>query len=242
LVDTGNRGLFKLGPGLDFNGRVGAEHALHFSLHLRRVIARQEHAPGKWPAEVGKVERFAYDVVPTTASGLYIPPMSSSQVNRPATEPAPPRVVVADDQATVREGLLLMLGLIPDVSVVCARSYLTKDADRSEIANAIRSALSGLAALDRGVQAALITAATRGGSLGTGDRPPPLPADLPDGLAKREAEILSLLARGMANPDIAGALYLSGATVKSHINRTFAKTGSPDRIAAARYAREHGLV
>ncbi len=149
---------------------------------------------------------------------------------------------MADDQATVREGLLLMLGLIPDVSVVCARSYLTKDADRSEIANAIRSALSGLAALDRGVQAALITAATRGGSLGTGDRPPPLPADLPDGLTKREAEILSLLARGMANPDIAGALYLSGATVKSHINRTFAKTGSPDRIAAARYAREHGLV
>lgn len=46
----------------------------------------------------------------------------------------------------------------------------------------------------------------------------------------------------MANPDIAGMLYLSGATVKSHINRIFAKTGSPDRIAAARYSREHGLV
>ena len=229
-------------------------------------------------------------------------------MSAPATEPAPLRVVVADDQATVREGLVLMLGLLPDVSVVGsaangkeaielvskyrpdavlmdlhmpvldgveasrrltqehpgvaivvlttyaddasvlaalaagARSYLTKDADRSEIANAIRGAVSGLAVLDRGVQAALVAAATRGGPMGTGDRPQPLPAELPDGLTKREAEILSMLARGMANPDIAGALYLSGATVKSHINRIFAKTGSLDRVAAARYAREHGLV
>jgi DNA-binding NarL/FixJ family response regulator len=46
----------------------------------------------------------------------------------------------------------------------------------------------------------------------------------------------------MANPDIAGTLYLSGAIVKSRMNRIFAKTGSPDRIAAARCAREHGLV
>ena len=229
-------------------------------------------------------------------------------MSAPAAEPAPLRVVVADDQATVREGLVLMLGLLPDVSVVGsaangkeavelvskhrpdavlmdlhmpvldgveasrrltqehpgvaivvlttyaddasvlaalaagARSYLTKDADRSEIANAIRGAVSGLAVLDRGVQAALVAAATRGGPMGTGDRPQPLPAELPDGLTKREAEILSMLARGMANPDIAGALYLSGATVKSHINRIFAKTGSLDRVAAARYAREHGLV
>ena len=229
-------------------------------------------------------------------------------MSAPTTEPAPLRVVVADDQATVREGLVLMLGLLPDVSVVGsaangkeaielvskyrpdavlmdlhmpvldgveasrrltqehpgvaivvlttyaddasvlaalaagARSYLTKDADRSEIANAIRGAVSGLAVLDRGVQAALVAAATRGGPMGTAARPQPLPAELPDGLTKREAEILSMLARGMANPDIAGALYLSGATVKSHINRIFAKTGSLDRVAAARYAREHGLV
>ena len=65
--------------------------------------------------------------------------------------------------------------------------------------------------------------------------------DLPDGLTKREAEILSMIARGMANPDIAAELYISIHTVKSHINRIFAKTGSFDRNAAARYAREHGL-
>jgi DNA-binding NarL/FixJ family response regulator len=69
-----------------------------------------------------------------------------------------------------------------------------------------------------------------------------LPTELPDGLTKREAEILVMMARGMTNPDIAGKLYLSAHTVKSHINRVFAKTGSSDRVAAVRYARDHGLV
>ncbi len=69
-----------------------------------------------------------------------------------------------------------------------------------------------------------------------------LPDDLPDGLTRREGEILAVVARGMTNPDIAAELYLSSHTVKSHINRIFAKTGSPDRVAAARYARDHHLV
>ena len=216
------------------------------------------------------------------------------------------RVVVADDQATVREGLVLLLGLLPDMDVVGAaangqeavdlvarhrpdavlldlhmpvldgveasrqitrdhpgvaivvlttyvddesvlsalaagaRSYLTKDADRAEIAHALRSAVTGLAVLDRNVQAALVAAATRGGPPGTQGHP--LPESLPDGLTKREAEILSMIARGTTNPEIAATLYLSSATVKSHINRIFAKTCSPDRAAAARYAREHGLA
>ncbi len=51
-----------------------------------------------------------------------------------------------------------------------------------------------------------------------------------------------MIARGMTNPDIAAALYLSARTTKSHINRIFAKTGSADRAAAIRYARDHGLA
>ena len=51
-----------------------------------------------------------------------------------------------------------------------------------------------------------------------------------------------MMARGMANGDIAAELYLSAHTVKSHINRIFAKTGSSDRPAAERYAREHHLA
>ncbi len=50
-----------------------------------------------------------------------------------------------------------------------------------------------------------------------------------------------MIARGMTNPDIAASLYLSAHTIKSHINRIFAKTGSADRAAAIRYASHHDL-
>jgi len=46
----------------------------------------------------------------------------------------------------------------------------------------------------------------------------------------------------MSNPDIAAELYLSTHTVKSHINRIFTKTGSPNRASAMRYAHEHHLA
>ncbi len=214
--------------------------------------------------------------------------------------PAPLRIVVADDQASVREGLVVLLDLLPDIEVVGsaadgeqalqvvaqtrpdailldlhmpvldgieatrrltgehpdvavvvlttfaddssilaalragARSYLTKDADRAEIAQALRSAATGLAVLDPAVQATLLAAAASGSAKAP-------PRDLPDGLTQREAEILCLIARGKTNPDIAADLYLSAHTVKSHINRIFAKTGSADRAAAIRYARDHDL-
>ena len=63
----------------------------------------------------------------------------------------------------------------------------------------------------------------------------------PDGLTQREAEILSLIARGMTNPEIAAQLYLSNHTIKTHISRIFAKTGSRDRAAAIGYAHRHNI-
>ena len=87
--------------------------------------------------------------------------------------------------------------------------------------------------LDPAVQAALLAAAASGQAKRGPAR------KLPDGLTQREAEILCLIARGKTNPDIAAELYLSAHTVKSHINRIFAKTGSADRAAAIRYARDH---
>ena len=213
------------------------------------------------------------------------------------------RIVIADDQASVREGLVLLLDLTPGITVVAsaadgrqalelvaehrpdailldlhmpvldgietaailtekhpevaivmlttyaddtsvlaalragARSYLTKNADRTEIAQALRSAASGLSVLDPAVQATLLAA--------TSDRPAATPsprADLPDGLTPREAEILTLLADGLTNPEIAARLVLSHHTIKTHINRIFAKTGSRDRAAATTYARAHHLT
>jgi DNA-binding NarL/FixJ family response regulator len=215
-------------------------------------------------------------------------------------QPAPLRIIVADDQASVREGLVLLLGLLPDIEVVAsaadgrqaidlvakhqpdailldlhmpvidgieatrqltqlhpavaivvlttyaddtsvlaalragASSYLTKDANRAGIASALRSAVSGLSVLDPTVRAALLAATAPSAPLPQPHRA--LPDVLPDGLTRREAEILAMMARGMTNPGIAAELYLSTHTVKSHINRIFAKTGSADRAAAVRYA------
>ena len=50
-----------------------------------------------------------------------------------------------------------------------------------------------------------------------------------------------MIARGMTNPEIAARLFLSSHTVKTHISRIFAKTGSRDRAAAIGYAHRHGI-
>jgi DNA-binding NarL/FixJ family response regulator len=121
-----------------------------------------------------------------------------------------------------------------------ARSYLTKDAGRAEIASTLRSAVSGLSVLDPAVRAALLAAATR--SAPPPEMPRAPPEVLPDGLTRREAEILAMMARGMTNPGIAAELYLSTHTIKSHVNRIFAKTGSADRAAAIRYALDQHLA
>jgi DNA-binding NarL/FixJ family response regulator len=125
-----------------------------------------------------------------------------------------------------------------DESVVAALSagaagYLTKDADRDDIRRALEAAAAGQAVLDASVQAALLKAA-RQGVVGR-------PATLPDGLTDREAEVLALIASGLSNNEIAERLYVAEATVKTHVNRIFAKTGSRDRAQAAVYAHRHGL-
>ncbi|MBO0817461.1 MAG: response regulator transcription factor, partial [Actinobacteria bacterium] len=68
------------------------------------------------------------------------------------------------------------------------------------------------------------------------------PGAPPDGLTAREAEVLTLLASGLSNAEIAQRLFLSNATVKTHINRIFAKTGARDRAQAVRYAYQHGMA
>jgi DNA-binding NarL/FixJ family response regulator len=227
---------------------------------------------------------------------------------------APLRIIVADDQASVREGLVLLLGGLPGIEVVGAaangeqaielvaehrpdailldlhmpvldgtettrrltaeypqvavvvlttylddasvlealragaRSYLTKDADHTEIASALRAAAEGLSVFDSRVHATLMNAASAGTSAGSEAEPGAAPADavrgapLPDGLTEREAEILRLIAQGLNNPEIAARLFVTSHTVKSHINRIFAKTGSRDRAAAIGYAHRHGLA
>jgi DNA-binding NarL/FixJ family response regulator len=232
-----------------------------------------------------------------------------------STVGAPLRIVIADDQASVREGLVLLLGGLPGIDVVGAaadgeqalalvaaqhpdailldlhmpvldgiattrrltaehpgvavvilttyaddesvldalragaRSYLTKDADRADIASALQAASGGLSVLDARVQATLLAAATSASSATAPTTAPTTPgaeeasghSSSPDGLTQREAEILTLIAQGLTNPEIAARLFLSNHTVKTHISRIFAKTGSRDRVAAIGYARRHNI-
>jgi DNA-binding NarL/FixJ family response regulator len=125
-----------------------------------------------------------------------------------------------------------------DESVIAALSagaagYLTKDASRDDIRRALDAAVAGQAILDPAVRAALLKAA---------QARPVRPAVLPDGLTDREAEVLGLIAAGLSNSEIAARLFVAEATVKTHINRIFTKTGSRDRAQAAAYAFRHGLA
>jgi len=117
-----------------------------------------------------------------------------------------------------------------------ARSYLTKDADRTHIAQALRAAAGGLTVFDPRAHATLLAA------MAAPARPETPVAPAPDGLTEREVEILGLIARGMTNPEIAAKLFLSNHTIKTHINRIFAKTGSRDRAAAIGYAHRKGIA
>jgi DNA-binding NarL/FixJ family response regulator len=119
-----------------------------------------------------------------------------------------------------------------------ARGYLTKDASAEQIEAAIRAVHAGQTHLDPLVQERLVATVTA--------QPPeaPMPGTqpLPAGLTTREAEVLTLLAAGLSNTEIAQRLFVSNATVKTHINRIFAKTGARDRAQAVRYAYQAGLA
>ena len=213
------------------------------------------------------------------------------------------RVLVADDQRVVREGLSTLIGLIEGVEVIGtaadgieaidiaqreapdvvlmdlrmprmegaeatrqiraalgttqvlvlttyaddeslfpalqagARGYLTKDASAEEIERAIRAVAAGETHLDNAVQQRLVAAVLDIAPTGSEHTPA-----LPDDLSPREVDVLKLIAAGLSNAEIAEALFVSNATVKTHINHIFDKTGSRDRSQAVRYAYLHGLV
>ncbi len=210
------------------------------------------------------------------------------------------RVVVADDQRVVREGLVLLLDLLDGVDVVgtaadgeeavamarqhrpdvvlmdlgmprCdgieatrrlrdepgvyvvalttyaddrsvldalragARGYLTKDAGAAAIHDALRRVARGESAIDPAVQHHLVAA------IATTEAQPERPT-LPDGLTPREAEVLTHIAAGLTNAEIAARLVVSKTTVKSHVNHLLAKIGAHDRAQAVGYAYRMGFM
>lgn len=226
------------------------------------------------------------------------------------------KVLIADDQAAVREGLALLLETMADVTVVgqasdgleavalvgetapdvvlmdlnmprCdgiaatarilaghedvrvvvlttyeddvsivralqagALGYLTKSATRADIERAVKAAAAGQAILDPGVQRRLLAAVTGSAAAGPSDLGPSgsapsgsAPAASGDAdLTAREIDVLRLIAAGQSNREIARTLFVGEATVKSHINHIFTKTGCRDRAQAVQYAFTHGYA
>ncbi|MGF1428638.1 response regulator [Kitasatospora sp. LaBMicrA B282] len=120
-----------------------------------------------------------------------------------------------------------------------AKGYLTKDADSDRIEAGIRAVHAGQVFLDPVVQQRLIAAALAEPA-GAGLTAAPGPgAEL---LTEREREVLLLIAQGLSNAEIAARLFVGQATVKSHVNRIYAKTGARDRAQAVGFAYRAGLV
>ncbi|MEW2566344.1 response regulator [Streptomyces sp. NPDC057621] len=221
-------------------------------------------------------------------------------MSEPTDDPQRLKVVVADDQAAVREPLAAVLGMSEDIEVVAAaadgtevlaavaaasvdvvlmdlrmpvmdgiettrrlseehpqvavvvlttfadddsilaalgagaRGYLTKNAGRKDIVRAIRAAAAGQSVLDREVQDRLLATARA--------RPSAPDQALPPDLTPREREVLTLIGQGLPNRAIAEKLFISEATVKTHINNLFAKAGIRDRPEAVRRAIAAGLA
>jgi DNA-binding NarL/FixJ family response regulator len=109
-----------------------------------------------------------------------------------------------------------------------ATGYLLKDASRTVLLSAIRAAAGGETVLAPSVATRLVNRMRR----------PPVV----DTLSPREVEVLRLVARGLSNGDIGRELFISEATVKTHLLRTFTKLGVSDRTAAVTTAMAGGLL
>jgi DNA-binding NarL/FixJ family response regulator len=115
-----------------------------------------------------------------------------------------------------------------------AAGFLLKTASPAELSAAVRSAVESDALLAPQVTRRLIES-----YLG---RPDPASAPWLAALTEREREVLVLIATGLSNDEIAQKLFVSAATVKTHVNRVFAKSGVRDRAQAVIAAYEAGLV
>ncbi|MCD9902090.1 response regulator transcription factor [Streptomyces sp. MT29] len=118
-----------------------------------------------------------------------------------------------------------------------ASGFLLKDASADELAHAVRVVAAGDALLSPNITKRLITEFSR-----TAGAPrAPLKERIGD-LTERETEVLSLVAAGLSNAEIAGQLILAEQTVKTHVGRILVKLGVRDRTQAAVFAYESGLV
>jgi DNA-binding NarL/FixJ family response regulator len=115
-----------------------------------------------------------------------------------------------------------------------ASGFLLKDASGGQLAEAVRTVHKGDALLAPAITKRLIEDFCRGPAPGANG------SDL--GLSERELEVCRLVARGLSNREIAAQLYVSEATVKTHVAHVLSRLGLRDRVQVTVFAYEHGIV
>ncbi|WP_413101368.1 response regulator [Streptomyces sp. Inha503] len=178
---------------------------------------------------IAQVAELAPDVV---LMDIRMPGVGGIEATRRLTEPA---------GATVKILVLTTFDLdeyVYEALRAGASGFLLKDASADELAHAVRVVAGGDALLAPNITKRLIgefsrvtAAAPRG----------PLRARVGD-LTERETEVLTLIAQGLSNAEIAGRLVVAEQTVKTHVSRILFKLGLRDRTQAAVFAYETGLV
>ncbi|MCX5204088.1 response regulator transcription factor [Streptomyces sp. NBC_00237] len=114
-----------------------------------------------------------------------------------------------------------------------ATGYLLKDAPREELFTAVRAAAEGRTVLSPAVATRLVTQVRK---------PAPAAGTSASPLSAREREVLALVAKGTSNREIARILFVSEATVKTHLTHLYAKLGVNDRAAAVATGYERGIL
>jgi DNA-binding NarL/FixJ family response regulator len=174
---------------------------------------------------VHSVGRLAPDVV---LMDIRMPELDGIAATRQITARHPTRVLVLTTYDLDE--------YVYDALQAGASGFLLKDTPPAQLADGIRAVAGGEALLAPSVTRRLIEEFARIGSARRAR-----PAEL-DELTGRELDVLRLLARGMSNAEIAGALVLGDTTVKTHVAHVLGKLGLRDRVQAVVLAYESGLV
>ncbi|MEB8341917.1 response regulator transcription factor [Streptomyces endophyticus] len=214
--------------------------------HRLRVVVADDQAAVREPLAAVLALSEDIDVITAAANGtevlsavaagpvdvvlmdLRMPEMDGIEATRRLSEEHPGVAVVVLTTFADDDSILAALS-------AGARGYLTKNAGRQDILRAIRAAAAGQSVLDRAVQDRLLATVRT-------TAPAAAPRSLPADITPREREVLTLIGQGLPNRAIAEKLFISEATVKTHINNLFAKADIRDRADAVRRAIAAGLA